>query len=49
MARRRNTRKGTESLATSCVTLQKNLPGGPKVSRGTSNTTKIIKIKIYTR
>ena len=29
--------------------LPKNLPGVPKVSRGTRNTTKIIKIKIYTR
>ena len=29
--------------------LHKNLPGGPKVSRGTRNTIKIIKIKIYTR
>ena len=29
--------------------LHKNLPGGPKVSRGMRNTIKIIKIKIYTR
>ena len=29
--------------------LQKNLPGGPKVSRVTRNTIKTIKIKIYTR
>ena len=29
--------------------LHKNLPRGPKVSRGTRNTIKIIKIKIYTR
>ena len=29
--------------------LLKNLPGGPKVSRGTRNLTKIIKIKSYIR